>query len=510
MKTIVFRGMKIRIENEAGTVRSGIDRLTGKPWATKMTHDYGEIVGTVGVDGDPVDCFIGPDTSAPFVYVVHQLQKQTGEWDEDKCFLGFDSTMDAKQAYYKNFDNGDMFYGSIEAIPLAVFKKQILSNRGETMIHAKMDVTVGDPVTCDGCRGRGVVVADDGSDVVIRFRNGEYFKRKKYNVTHLGDNMYKSRYATSTVRAARLEPVEMEGNPIRVPHGMNKRIEKVGTLFCVKSDGVDKDFGCYASREQAEAVLQGKSFIEPALPANMYAVSINDSGWQAHPTTAPHITKPHSTIAKPKPMTHLPGPKTLPKPGPIVKSKPFHPPSGSGTHLPNQSMKNRHTGSGHKFTLESFGDMGEPMAGALGHAHIEPESWFHPPSLTKRKKADYVPTDNPGEKDDRFLDVTKRKQAHTDRMKRLKRSAPGGLPPYIPAVTTGLAPHQSSFAPTIAGAQLKVKKRKPADGGLLDVIVPRNATLRVPHAVAYTPGKQVRARSDDRGIFVKFNHQGCL
>ena len=192
-----FKGLKIRIENPAGSVRSGVDRATGKKWSTKLTHDYGEIVGSVGADGDPVDVFIGPNTSAPFVQVVHQLNHHTGEFDEDKCFLGFDNAMDAKAAYYKNYDNPDLFYGSVESIPFKVFKDQVY--KGNTMIHGAWDgisVTVGDPVTVDGLPGRGVVVEDDGSDVVIRYRNGEHFKRKKYNVHNMGDNMYRSRYQT--------------------------------------------------------------------------------------------------------------------------------------------------------------------------------------------------------------------------------------------------------------------------------------------------------------------------
>jgi len=107
--------------------------------------------------------------------------------------------------------------------------------------------------------------------------------------------------------------------------------------------------------------------------------------------------------------------------------------------------------------------------------------------------------DDPGEKDDKFLDVTKRKQAHEDRMKRLKRSAPGGLPPYIPAQTTGLAPHEATFAPTIAGARMKFKKRK-GSKLLLDTLEPRTTSLLVPHAVAYTKGKRVKTKGMFRAL----------
>ena len=109
--------------------------------------------------------------------------------------------------------------------------------------------------------------------------------------------------------------------------------------------------------------------------------------------------------------------------------------------------------------LYSYADYGEPMAGALQHAHLDTNLWFHPPSL---KNADKIPTDDPKEKDDRFLDVTKRKQAHKDRMKILKRSAPGGLPAMIPAHTTLLSPHQAAYT----SAMMSSISRKRRNGGM--------------------------------------------
>src|SRR5689334_10882245 len=57
------------------------------------------------------------------------------------------------------------------------------------------------------------------------------------------------------------EQVELEGTPIRHQTG-KKTIEQVGTNFCVRSDSVDKNLGCYNSREQAERVARGGSFID--------------------------------------------------------------------------------------------------------------------------------------------------------------------------------------------------------------------------------------------------------
>jgi len=88
------------------------------------------------------------------------------------------------------------------------------------------------------------------------------------------------------------------------------------------------------------------------------------------------------------------------------------------------------------------------MTGNMGHAHIEPVTWFHPPSLTKRlpNEETRIPTDDVREKNDKFLDVTKRNSKDTKefRMKLLKRSAPTGR---IPARTTLLEPHSATYTP---------------------------------------------------------------
>jgi hypothetical protein len=100
--------------------------------------------------------------------------------------------------------------------------------------------------------------------------------------------------------------------------------------------------------------------------------------------------------------------------------------------------------------MQADGNYGEPMAGAMQHAHLDSRMFFHPPSL---KNPDHVPTDDPGEKDDRFLDVTRRKSKDTQeqRMKLLKRSTPGGNPPMVPVHTTAVSPFPNSYSPMYAG-----------------------------------------------------------
>jgi len=93
----------------------------------------------------------------------------------------------------------------------------------------------------------------------------------------------------------------------------------------------------------------------------------------------------------------------------------------------------------------------------MQHAHLDVRQTFHPPSLEKRGRADHVPTDDPGETDDKYLDVTKRNSKDTEeqRMNLLRRSIPGGNPPLIPV--KNVAQHM----PQAFNMMMSVQKTKP-------------------------------------------------
>ncbi len=83
-----WNGLQISVETQAGAWRywTDSDGTTGR---TKMKYDYGYIRGTLGVDGDHVDVFVGPNEHATHVYIVHQ--RKGGDFrrfDEQKCMLG--------------------------------------------------------------------------------------------------------------------------------------------------------------------------------------------------------------------------------------------------------------------------------------------------------------------------------------------------------------------------------------------------------------------------------------
>ena len=127
-KRIKWHGLDISIENKAGSVRRGKNH-DGTPWAVKLTHDYGYLLKTEGVDGDHVDCFIGPDAEAEEVYVIHTMKAPDFvKYDEDKCMLNFGSAGAARAAFFANYDRPEHF-GSMDTLPVGKFIDRVLATK---------------------------------------------------------------------------------------------------------------------------------------------------------------------------------------------------------------------------------------------------------------------------------------------------------------------------------------------------------------------------------------------
>ena len=101
-KTVV-QGVPVHIENPRGSYRTGKDS-NGKAWSCRLSAHYGFFPGTLGNDGDPVDCFVGPFPLAESAYVINQ--HVNGVWDEHKVMLGCVDADNAKQTYLNSFARG--------------------------------------------------------------------------------------------------------------------------------------------------------------------------------------------------------------------------------------------------------------------------------------------------------------------------------------------------------------------------------------------------------------------
>lgn len=125
-------GLDITIENPRGSERSGVGR-GGKKWSVTMPDHYGYIKRTEGSDGDHVDCYIGRDVSSGKVYIVDQIDAETGKFDEHKCMLGYPNQKSAVSAYERAFSDGKgrQRIGSVTELSVDRFKDWLKS--GKTM-----------------------------------------------------------------------------------------------------------------------------------------------------------------------------------------------------------------------------------------------------------------------------------------------------------------------------------------------------------------------------------------
>lgn len=135
--TVRYKGLVIDIENLDGSTRSGVGPK-GKPWKTlfKGTH-YGEIRGSKGTDGDPLDVYLkASPVNTDTVYIVHQNfpgnhPTKAGCADEDKCIIGASSLEEAKNLYLRHYDRKD-YLRSVTEMSFSKFKKYIFGeNKGD-------------------------------------------------------------------------------------------------------------------------------------------------------------------------------------------------------------------------------------------------------------------------------------------------------------------------------------------------------------------------------------------
>lgn len=102
---IDLNGLGITIENPKGSTRTGVGE-DGKPWQVQMPAAYGYVKRTADNTGEQVDVYVGPNPTSDKVFVVDQLHPQSGQFDEPKAMLGFDTKDDALSHYSQGFSDG--------------------------------------------------------------------------------------------------------------------------------------------------------------------------------------------------------------------------------------------------------------------------------------------------------------------------------------------------------------------------------------------------------------------
>ena len=132
---LTFGGYDFTVETPKGVTRSGKDEQ-GKPWSVTMHDTYGYILGKIGVDGDHIDMFINDaadlDTFDGNVYVVDQVNPETGEFDEHKVMYGYPDEAAATKAYLSNYSKGWKGLGKVTSVPKVTFDKWLESSDRKT------------------------------------------------------------------------------------------------------------------------------------------------------------------------------------------------------------------------------------------------------------------------------------------------------------------------------------------------------------------------------------------
>ena len=101
---VIVQGLDVSIENPKGSERSGT-APDGKKWSVKMPAHYGYVKRTEGADGDQVDVYLGDQPDSDAVFVVDQVDAETGEFDEHKVFIGYSDPETVRTTYDAAFDD---------------------------------------------------------------------------------------------------------------------------------------------------------------------------------------------------------------------------------------------------------------------------------------------------------------------------------------------------------------------------------------------------------------------
>lgn len=120
-------GLSISVENAPGSKRGEKDEK-GKKWEVTMPSAYGYIRGTIGADGDQVDCYIGKDPQAQNVWIIDQnkvsKKGKMKKFDEHKVLLCYsDLQAGLKDYLLSHFQgNGHEQIAAIVEVSVAEFK----------------------------------------------------------------------------------------------------------------------------------------------------------------------------------------------------------------------------------------------------------------------------------------------------------------------------------------------------------------------------------------------------
>ncbi len=126
-RRLTFKDLEIGVEHDKGQQREWTD-AEDKKRKTLVKHPYGYVFGTRGMDGDHVDCFVGPNKDAKEVYVIGTNKApEFVQEDEQKCMIGFSSAAEAKDAFLDHYKANPAIFRYLKTFPYDKFKEKVLA-----------------------------------------------------------------------------------------------------------------------------------------------------------------------------------------------------------------------------------------------------------------------------------------------------------------------------------------------------------------------------------------------
>lgn len=118
IKKTEVQGIPVNVERPKGAISVFPDKTT-----QFYKNDYGSIPLAKGVDGDPLDVFVGPDKGSKRVFVVNKMDdKDHSKFDEHKVLMGFRTKDEARRAAEFHLWGTD---GKIQEVGLEPFKNAL-------------------------------------------------------------------------------------------------------------------------------------------------------------------------------------------------------------------------------------------------------------------------------------------------------------------------------------------------------------------------------------------------
>jgi hypothetical protein len=129
-KKVEYQGVPIWIEWKKGETREY--KKNGKVKYTRfMKANYGYIPGTKDSDGEELDVYLGPDKASTSAYVIRQMKKNGGGFDEHKVMIGYSSEEAARKSYDYHMGGTVEFFGGMKRVPVSALRALFGDNDGK-------------------------------------------------------------------------------------------------------------------------------------------------------------------------------------------------------------------------------------------------------------------------------------------------------------------------------------------------------------------------------------------